>query len=458
MADARKPPGFSDQEFQELSEEAKDRVAQAHAVAVERQQRLNALARRTRLVWGPDGVLRGQKTILLRLPAGHTMPEPGTAALETAETVAKAYIEIDDEMDRDKFQAAQNDRRTLIFAPALPLTLIEPLAASPDFTEVGSTTWGVTAVGAASSPFTGAGVTVAVLDSGIDANHPAFKGVNLEQKNFTEVGSDDDANDTHGHGTHCAGTIFGRDVDGLRIGVAPGVTRALIGKVLGGGPGAGSSDKLSQAIVWAVDNGANVISMSLGIDFPGWVRELVEKEGLRLPVATSLALEQYRANIRLFEGLSAHVSARADVGNQAAIIVAASGNESGRDATPPYAINVAPPAASVGVVAVGALGQALGGLRIAPFSNTGATVAAPGVNVMSAKFGVGTCCPKSGTSMATPHVAGVAALWVEKLAKHGQLNPLALQAKLVGSATLKGLAPDTDPLDVGQGLVQAPAE
>lgn len=289
-------------------------------------------------MWSPDGVLRRQKTILLRLPPGPRVTEPGVSPLDAAEAFAHAYIEIDDAMDRDKFQVALSDGRTLAGAPALPLTLIEPLAASPSFTEVGPVTWGVKAVGALSPPMTGAGITVAVLDTGIDANHPAFKGVTVVSKNFTGVGGKADVTDTRGHGTHCAGTIFGRDVDGLRIGVAPGVTRALIGKVLGGGAGAGSSDKLCEALMWAVNNGANVISMSLGIDFPGWVRDLVEKDGLRVEVATSLALEQYRANIRLFEGLSATVSSRADVGAQAAIIVAASGNESGRDATPPYAI------------------------------------------------------------------------------------------------------------------------
>jgi subtilisin family serine protease len=91
----------------------------------------------------------------------------------------------------------------------------------------------------------------------------------------------------------------------------------------------------------------------------------------------------------------------------------------------------------------------------APFSNSRATVAAPGVDVTSAKVGGGTSV-KSGTSMATPHVAGIAALWAEKLAQQGPLNPVLLQAKLIGSATLTGLAPNTDSLDVGAGLVQAP--
>jgi ribosomal protein S11 len=104
---------------------------------------------------------------------------------------------------------------------------------------------------------------------------------------------------------------------------------------------------------------------------------------------------------------------------------------------------------------VGALGQAQGVLRVAPFSNTRATIAAPGVNITSAKIGGGSSV-KSGTSMATPHVAGVAALWAESLAKRGQLNPVNLQASLIASGTLTGLAPNSDALDVGKGLVQAP--
>ena len=149
----------------------------------------------------------------------------------------------------------------------MPLQLIEPIARSDVARPTAASTWGVEAVGAIASIFDGDGVTVSVLDTGIEPGHPAFVGINLLRKNFTTE-SDDDID---GHGTHCAGTVFGRDVDGMRIGVARGVKKAIIGKVLGNG--GGSSETLVNAIQWSVQNGANVISMSLGLDFPGYVRK-----------------------------------------------------------------------------------------------------------------------------------------------------------------------------------------
>ena len=121
--------------------------------------------------------------------------------------------------------------------------------------------------GTLQSPYTGHGVTVAVLDTGIDATHEAFKGIKLVQKDFTR----EEKGDQHGHGTHVAGTIFGQTSQGLRFGVAPGVRRALIGKVLGA-KGGGTTEGIIAAIQWAVKEKAHVINMSLGLISQAWCR------------------------------------------------------------------------------------------------------------------------------------------------------------------------------------------
>jgi subtilisin family serine protease len=353
-----------------------------------------------------------------------------------------------EELNPAKARAVARTKDVVAIAPVMPMKLIAPVALNlPAQPAAATVTWGVQAVGADTSPFTGNGIVVAVLDTGIDPNHPAFAGVELVRKNFTNAGDDDD----HGHGTHCAGTIFGRDVNNTRIGIARGVKKAMIGKVLGGN--GGGSDVVMQAIQWATNSGANVISMSLGIDFPGFVKEL-EGQGVPTELATSMALEGYRANVLLFERLASLISAQ-NLLMQATLLVAAAGNESQRDVNPDFEIAVSPPAVSDGIVSVAALGQGAQGFTVATFSNTGAKVSGPGVGVISAKRGGG-LTSMSGTSMATPHVAGVAALWAEKLTVAGQLNASLLVNRLIGSATAAGIKAGTDPTDVGAGMVQAP--
>lgn len=343
----------------------------------------------------------------------------------------------------------RRDPRTRAIAMPMPLRLIAPVSNSevPPDPAPAPETWGVKAIRAPESPYDGSGVTVAVLDTGIDPNHPAFANAKLVQQNFTT----EDPNDLHGHGTHCAGTIFGADVNGTRIGIARNVERALIGKVLG--EGGGTSGTLAKAIQWALQEGAHVISMSLGIDFPGYVDWLVQQNGMDVNPATSMALEEYRANVNLFTELARFVQAYGAFG-QGAIIVAASGNESKR---PQYEISVAPPAAGTGIIAVGALGQSDNGLIVANFSNNQADVSAPGVDIQSAEANNTGLVSMSGTSMATPHVAGVAALWAQRqLQMTGRVENQSLMSQLVASGTYAPLAQGVEEDDVGTGIVQVP--
>ena len=391
-------------------------------------------------------VLRTEK---LFVPEAGSLGGPGFASMDvgfspSAETINVSTVELS-KADRDDLR---RDPRTKAIAEPMPLKLIEPAeVGEPNAgATAASATWGVEAVGATQSQFDGTGVKVAVLDTGIDPNHDAFNGVNLVRRNFTSEGDDD----THGHGTHCAGTIFGRAVDGLRIGVAPGVTDAIIGKVLG--QGGGSSAELVEAIQWAVNEGANVVSMSLGIDFPGYVKILTDN-GLEIEPATSIALEQYRANVNLFSRL-ADLLVSLNAVQQATLIVAASGNESNR---PNYEIAVAPPAAGTGVISVGALSDGgASGHGVAWFSNTQCNLSGPGVGVISAKPGGG-LTSMSGTSMATPHAAGVAALWAQKqLDVSGGIVSQVLAGQLLATASRASLAPNLEREDVGEGIVQAP--
>jgi subtilisin family serine protease len=402
-----------------------------------------------------------EKHIILRIPRvstrdvflGEAAGSPGLEAMSLPRMDATGAqdpsLEVDD-INRRDITALTKDNSVVAIAPAMPMKLVEPIAPATDAQPMaGNVEWGISAVGANTSPFSGDGVIVAVLDTGIDPAHPAFAGVDLVRKNFTTAGDDDQ----HGHGTHCAGTIFGRNTNGTRIGVAPGVKRAIIGKVLG--PGGGSSDQIASAVLWAVENGAQVISMSLGIDFPGFVKQMIDN-GFPPELATSRALEGYRLNVQLFEKLASLVRGRGAFSGQPTLLVAAAGNESQRNTNPDFEIAVSPPAVSEGMISVAALGKNdPAGLTIAYFSNTGANLSGPGVDIVSAKRGGG-LASMSGTSMATPHIAGLAALWAEKIKQTRPLSAFEWLGRLTGSATSVGLKPGFDPFDVGAGLAMSP--
>ncbi len=382
-----------------------------------------------------------------RDPFGSALGLPGAQPFApTLETIPSPRVETLDHRDIPSFT---QDADIAAVAPVMPVRLIRPMADAAAPSQQGPVTWGIQAVRADTSPFTGAGVVAAVLDTGIDAAHPAFQGMNLIQRNFTTEGTQD----FDGHGTHCAGTIFGRKVGGTRIGVAPGIQKALIGKVLGAG--GGTSAGIADAIYWALENGADVISMSLGIDYPGYVAEL-QAAGLPVELAVSRALEGYRLNLGLFNSMAALVKQRSAM-VRPALLIAAGGNESRRDQHPSFEVGVGVPAVAEGFHSVGALGQASGGLVLAPFSNTGPNLCAPGVSIDSARLGGG-LSSLSGTSMATPHVAGIAALWAERIRRSRTLTLGEWTTRLAGSATFAPLLPEVDFADAGLGLVQAPQD
>lgn len=339
------------------------------------------------------------------------------------------------------------DPQVAAIAQPMAIKLIKPLHSAAKPLPSGDA-WGIASVQADQSPYTGAGVKVAVLDTGIDRDHPAFAGMNLLEQDFTGEGN----GDVEGHGTHCAGTIFGQDVDGRRIGVARGISQALIGKVLG--QHSSTTEMLFEGMQWALRERANIISMSLGFDFPGEVEKKVQA-GWPADLATSIALEQFCGNLRLFDALMAMFKTQS-IFNAAPLVIAAAGNESRRSINGDYKIAASLPAAAEGVLSVAA-GSSTGLLYdIAEFSNSYPDLTAPGVDVVSAWPG-GKLHSIGGTSMACPHVTGVAALWWEHLAKTNTPQiAQAVSSNLIAHARKDCFSPDFDPSDYGHGLVTAP--
>ena len=366
-----------------------------------------------------------------------------------------------EDLPPSEIRGLRRDENILAASRPMPLKLIEPVSSGPPAPASLSeenVAWGLKAVGASTSRLTGKGVTVAVLDTGIDAKHPAFPAseLNIVGRNFTG-GNPQDITDTHpeGHGTHCAGILFGRPVNNTRIGVAPGITNAVVGKVLG--PNGGSTGTLVTAINWAIENKAHIISMSLGIDLVGFREELVG-EGVHSRQATSMANRVLIDNVRFFDKFGNLLRSGAAFG-RSVLIVAATGNESDRSGDRykegAFVVGASYPAATedfVSVAAVEATGDDARPYRVAGFSNADGMFAGPGVGIVSAVPGAG-LGSLSGTSMATPHVSGVAALWAEKLMRDGPFSAGKVVFEMRRTAVRP---PDLDEADVGFGISQAP--
>lgn len=241
---------------------------------------------------------------------------------------------------------------------------------------------------------TGAGIDVAVIDTGVAGTHPDLAGRLCSGVAF--LGGDGvaqeggGATDPHGHGTHVAGSIAAVRNNGIGIaGVAPSA-RVLPIRVLDA-QGSGSSSDVARGITWAVDHGAEVINLSLGGPHSQAVQTAVD-------YAESLGV----------------------------VVVAAAGN-AGVAGPPNY------PAALEQVVAV-ASHEPNGAVSTFSTRGTYVDVAAPGSGILSTARD-GSWVYMSGTSMATPHVAGVVALLLDD---EPGLTPLQVRERLNTTATDAG--------------------
>ena len=263
--------------------------------------------------------------------------------------------------------------------------------------------WGVVRVGAPQAwPRTqGEGAAIAVIDTGIDASHADLAGQVAGGINILDPQHPDNWKDDEGHGTHVSGTIAGNGLNGGIAGVAPRAKLWAV-KVLDK-DGNGNYDDVIAGIEWAMNHGIKIANMSLGAD--------KGSEPLHRAVQAALA-----------KGM---------------LIIAAAGNSGGA---------VGFPGAYPEAVAVGASDSSD---HVAPFSSRGPQVAyiAPGVDILSLKMGGG-YTSMSGTSMASPHICGLAALAFAG----GATTPAALRAALDKAARpIAGLTPDLE----GRGMVLA---
>lgn len=257
--------------------------------------------------------------------------------------------------------------------------------------------------------FEGQGVKVAVLDTGVDAGHPDLAGRIAESRDFSDSGS---VSDHFGHGTHVASIVGGSGAasSGTRRGVAPRAD-LLIGKVLGD-DGYGSESQVIAGMEWAAAEHAKVVNMSLGSDAPSDGTDPM-----------SQAVDTLSAS-----GRTLFVVAAGNAGEQGASTIGA-------------------PGAADAALTVGAVDR---DDSLAPFSSRGPRpgdkavkpdVTAPGVGIVAARAsGTAMGTPvdpyytaASGTSMATPHVAGAAALLAQR---HPEWSGPQLKDALVSTAHL----------------------
>jgi Subtilase family len=340
-------------------------------------------------------------------PILYIEPEQILYALQDPKMLSKDYLQgYKDAVDHLHAKLTGGAAETIVPEAAVPAAV--------------GLTWGLQATRVGVSRFSGKGIKVAVLDTGFELQHPDFAGRPIVSQSFVAA---QPAQDGHGHGTHCIGSSCGPQTPPVapRYGIGH---QALIhvGKVLSN-QGSGGDGGILAGIDWAIRNKCVVVSMSLGARVaPGTPPSpIYEAAGTRALAAGTL-------------------------------IVAAAGNDSDR-ATGSF-WPVSRPANSKTILAVGAVTSAL---QIANFSNRGlnpnggeVNLVGPGVGVYSSWILPQRYNTISGTSMATPHVAGIAALYAEAFPND---RGTALWNRLQATARV---LPAIAVADRGAGLVQAP--
>lgn len=315
------------------------------------------------------------------------------------------------QLPEEEIEKLKNDPAVAYIEADAVVGITEPSVVAPVITQEYTDSWGVTRIGgnaAVSTGITGAGIKVAILDSGIDYNHPDLKDNYKGGYNFAYDNNDPFDDGYISHGTHIAGIIGARNNGAGVVGVAPETSLYAV-KVLGGMVMGDLSDILA-GMEWAINNKMDIINMSIGAPI----------DSAAFKDACDRA---YQAGI---------------------IVVAASGNT--------HSNSIEFPAAYDSVIAVAATNQ---DDTFAVFSNYAPKneLAAPGVSIKSTMRGGGYGI-MNGTSQATAHVSGAAAiLLAKKVADKNNDGRIADDVRALLDASAKDLGDPGRDQYFGFGLV-----